>query len=80
MPALQADRCCEGGEPQVEGNRAVFRCAFLFLVGEYLPHAVARRIGVVGQTEFMVFVVGELPQNESRRKCWTGRTATRLCS
>ena len=80
MPALHADRCREGGEPQVEGDRLRFDARFLFLVGEYLPDAVARRVGVVGKTEFVVFVVGDAAPETNRVNDRDWANATRLCS
>ena len=66
MSALHANRGCERGEPQVEGHRLRFDARFLLLVGEDLPDAVARRIGVIGKPKFVVLVVGDAAPETDR--------------
>ena len=58
MAALHADRRRQRSETQVERNGRHFHARFLFLVGEGLPDAVARRIRGFGKPDFIVLVVG----------------------
>ena len=58
MPTLHADRGGECGETQVERHELDFTAAFPILVGEGLTNAVGARIGRIGKSQLVVFVVG----------------------
>src|SRR5262249_33691355 len=58
MTDLSTDRSRETGEPEVCRHELHFDPDLLLLVGEDLPHAVTRRIGILLQPELVVLVVG----------------------
>ena len=58
MPCLQAEGRRHGGKARVERRHLHLDAAFLFLVGEGLPHADGRGIGGIGKSDLVMLIVG----------------------
>ena len=74
MTALEPNRRRKGRETQIEWSELRLHAPFLFLVGEGLLDTVTGRVGVIGKTEFVVFVVGHATPEADRVDHRTGRT------
>ena len=66
MTGLNADRRRHCREACVERRKLDFEPAFLLAIGEGLAHAVARKIGRVGEADFVVLVVGRAEPEADR--------------
>ena len=58
MRCLNADSGGQRGKANIERRELHLGAAFLLPVGEGLPHAERRRVGRVGEPDFVVPVVG----------------------